>query len=435
MPVRICGVEKDSVCDKKGLRAGDVLVSINKNTIDDVLDYRFYADELKLRLEYLNAAGKRRHVRIRKNTSCDELGLQFETYLMDRHRSCKNHCIFCFIDQLPKGMRESLYFKDDDSRLSFLFGNYITLTNLSEHDVERIIKMHISPLNASVHTMDPELRVRMMRNPHAGEALSLLRRFSDAGISLNTQLVLCPGINDGDALTYSLKALSGLDGVRSIAAVPVGLTKYRDGLFSLRGFSSDEAADVIDRIDDFNAGLERQGREKLAYPSDEFFQIAHRDIPEEQYYGDYPQLDNGVGLLRLTENTFFEMLDQHPGDDAVRRFSLATGHAAFPLMKKLADAFCRKFSGTAIDVYEIENRFFGPLVTVSGLITGGDLIAQLKEKGFSGGKLLLPSVMFRSSEEPVFLDDVGICDVEKECGAQICIEEKGEELFDLFIRQ
>lgn len=435
MPVHISNVIAGSLCDKKGICAGDTLVSINGNEINDVLDYRFYADDGKLRIEYINGAGRKKRTGIKGAASCDELGLQFETYLMDRHRSCKNHCVFCFIDQLPKGMRESLYFKDDDSRLSFLFGNYITLTNLSEHDVERIIRMHISPLNASVHTMDPVLRVKMMRNPRAGETLALLRRFSDAGIVINTQLVLCPGINDKEALDFSLQKLSEIEGVNSIAAVPVGLTKYREGLFPLRCFNADEAADVISRIDSFNAKLMQGGREKLAFPSDEFFQLAGHNIPPREYYCDYPQLDNGVGLLRLTEDTFYEMLASCPADDAARHFSIATGEAAFPLINKLARSFCEKFKNSKIEVFEIKNRFFGENVTVAGLITGKDLIEELKEKSFCCKKLLLPSVMFRASEEPVFLDDIHIADVEKELDTEVCISENGEELFALFFKQ
>lgn len=435
MPVSITDVIAGSLCEKKGICPGDTLVSINGNEINDVLDYRFYADEQKLKIEYVNSAGRRKRVGVKGISSCDDLGLQFETYLMDKHRSCKNHCIFCFIDQLPRGMRDSLYFKDDDSRLSFLFGNYITLTNLSEHDVERIIKMHISPLNASVHTMDPELRVSMMRNPHAGEALSLLHRFSDAGIAINAQLVLCPGINDGKALVYSLQKLGELSGVKSIAAVPVGLTKFREGLYPLRGYTGDEAADVIDLIDEFNAERKKSGKEKLAFPSDEFFQLAGRPIPEEGYYEDFPQLDNGVGLLRLTEKTFYESLEEAPEDCIERKFAVATGSAAFPLMKRLADAFCKKYPGASIEVYEIKNRFFGEAVTVTGLITGKDLIEQLQEKGFRGGKLLLSSVMFRASDDLVFLDDITIEDVEREFGAEVCLAKNGEELYELFLRQ
>lgn len=436
MPVKIFDVVRGSVCDKKRIRPGDTLVSINGNEINDVLDYRFFADDYKLKIEYINSSGRVKHTGVKGISGCDDLGLEFETYLMDKHRHCANHCVFCFIDQLPRGMRGSLYFKDDDSRLSFLFGNYITLTNLTEHDVERIIKMHIDPLNISVHTMNPELRVKMMRNPRAGEVLSLLRRFSDAGISINTQLVLCPGLNDGEELDRSLNELSKLDGVRSIAAVPVGLTKYRDGLYPLKKYSACEASDVIDRIDAFNAELMRCGREKLAFPSDEFFQLADREIPGGEYYSDYPQLDNGVGLLRLTCDEFFARLDEVSADEKERRFALATGAAAYPLMRQLADGFMRKFVCSRVDVYEIKNLFFGEDVTVAGLITGRDLIAQLRQSGFGGGTLLLPEVMLRSSDDRVFLDDVTLAEAAKDLNADICITScDGALLCDAFLRQ
>ena len=352
------------------------------------------------------ARGKTRRFTARTDGDPDAIGLEFETYLMDRHRSCKNHCIFCFIDQLPKGLRPSLYFKDDDSRLSFLFGNYITLTNLTPRETERIIEMHISPINASVHTMDPALRVKMMRTPKAGESLQLLRRFSDAGIEINVQLVLCPGINDGEALQYSLDRLSLLPGVRSVAAVPVGLTIYREGLYPLQKYTPAGAAAVIDMIDAFNARLEAEGREKLAFPSDEFYQLCGRDLPPYAYYGDFRQIENGVGLSVAAEHDFLEALEALPADDRPRRFALATGAAAAGLLQKLAAAFTRKFKNSEIGVYAVENRFFGPDVTVAGLLTGRDLIDGLREQGFDHARLLLPAVMFKGKSELIFLDDV-----------------------------
>ena len=305
MAVKIAKVEKKSACFRKGMRDGDTLVAINGNPINDVLDYRFYATDDILNITYCNAKGKEKNRKIRSNGDVDSIGLCFETYLMDRHHSCKNKCIFCFIDQMPKGMRSSLYFKDDDSRLSFLFGNYITLTGLAESEVERIIKMHISPINVSVHTMNPELRVQMMKNPHAGTSLQLLKRFVDAGIRLNTQLVLCPGINDGEELTFSLQALADLgENVQSIAAVPVGLTKHREGLYNLTSYTKDTATDVLRRIDAFNQSLMQTGRSRLAFAADEFFIAAELALPDSSYYGDFCQLDNGVGMLTLLESDF-----------------------------------------------------------------------------------------------------------------------------------
>ncbi len=433
MAVKVFAVLKNSICANKGVRPGDMLISINGNEITDVLDYRFYTDDV-MRVVFSSPDGKIREFVARGLNACDRLGLSFETYLMDKHRRCKNSCIFCFIDQLPKGLRESLYFKDDDARLSFLFGNYITLTNLTEKDVDRIIRMHISPVNASVHTMNPELRVKMMKNPHAGEALSYLKRFSDAGITVNAQLVLCPGINDGDELLYSLKKLSELEGVKSIAAVPVGLTKHREGLYPLESFDKITAAAVIDAIDSFNKKLIEQGRDKLAYPSDEFFQIAGRVLPEYEYYRDFPQLDNGVGLLTCMEREFLENLDEAQADDCKRDFAMATGVAAYDLINKISKAFCKKFTSSEIEIYGVVNDFFGDSVTVAGLITGNDLISYLKSKNFSKKYLLLPSVMFKSSKELIFLDDVSVEDVERELDTKVIVAPcDASSLIDTFI--
>ena len=433
MSVTVFDVQPGSLCFKKGIRPGDSLLSINGNEINDVLDYRFYTDEEKLKLEFITAAGRIKKIKTKIISSADELGLEFETYLMDRQKSCKNKCIFCFIDQLPKGLRPSLYFKDDDARLSFLFGNYITLTNLTDHDVDRIIKMHISPINASVHTMDPELRVRMMKNPRAGESLKYLYRFSDAGIRINVQLVLCPGINDGAALEYSLNQLKELNSLESIAAVPVGLTKYRDNLCPLRKFTPEEAAGVIDAIDCFNRFLQKEGRDKLAYPSDEFYQLAGRPLPPYEYYGDFPQLENGVGMLANMEYEFMQALDEYPSDDCKRRFGLVTGMAACGLQSKLVSEFCKKFPYSDICVYGIENEFFGHDVTVAGLLTGWDIISYFKKNPTVYRTLLFPSVMFKSKKELIFLDDVTLTQLETELGVKAIVSDcSAEALLDLF---
>lgn len=435
MSVKVFSVAKNGICGKKGIRPGDLLLSVNSHEINDVLDYRFYSLGERLEIVFLCADNRKVTVKLSSSDVCDKLGISFETFLMDKHRHCKNSCIFCFIDQLPKGLRKSLYFKDDDSRLSFLFGNYITLTNLTEADVDRIIKMRISPVNVSVHTMNPELRVRMMRNPSAGKVLLYLKRFSDAGIDINAQLVLCPGINDGDELLFSLRKLSELDSVRSVAAVPVGMTEFRDGLYPLESFNKESAAAVIDLIDSFNNRLEKQGRDKIAFPSDEFFLLSERDIPDVTYYGDFSQLDNGVGMYALTADEFRSALSEKASDDKVRRLSVATGVAAYPLIKRLADEFMSRFLNSDIKVYCIKNRFFGEKVTVAGLITGTDLISQLKENGFSGGKLFLPSVMFKSPAERIFLDDVTVEDAEAQLDAEIVISEcGGNALFDSFYK-
>ncbi len=433
MSVKIFAVLKNSVCAKNGIRPGDSLVSINGNEINDVLDYRFYADFSKLKTVFVNRDGLKKSLVLHPSNGADKLGLAFETYLMDKHRRCKNSCIFCFIDQLPKGLRKSLYFKDDDSRLSFLFGNYITLTNLTDKDVDRIIKMHISPINASVHTMNPELRVKMMKNPAAGSSLGFLKKFSDAGISVNAQLVLCPGINDGEELKYSLLKLSELSSLRSVAAVPVGLTKYREGLYPLEAFNKESAAEVIDIIDSFNDELIKQGRDKLAYPSDEFFQIAERDIPDYSYYGDFPQLDNGVGMIACLDKEFSDALRESEADNRERKFAVATGVAAYDIMKSVADRFCAKFNASEIKVYCIKNSFFGETVTVSGLITGNDLILSLKQQGFDGKYLFIPSVMLKSNSEPIFLDDISVNQVEDALNTKVIVAPcDAYSLFDAF---
>ena len=409
MAVHISGVEKGSVCEKK-IHGGETLIAVNGNPIQDVLDYRFYTSEEKLRLRIETATGRQRTVRIKKG-EYDDLGLIFDTYLMDKHHSCKNKCIFCFIDQMPKGMRESLYFKDDDSRLSFLFGNYVTLTNLTDADVDRIIKMHISPVNVSVHTMNPALRVQMMKNPNAGSSLRYLNRFAQAGIKLNTQLVLCPGVNDGAELQYSLDELGKLyPAVQSIAAVPVGLTKYRENLPPLQAYDETASAAVIEIIDNFNIHFQYFHGETIAYAADEFYLKAGRPIPPEEYYGSFPQLENGVGMWRSFENEFLQALNNCEINALQpRHVSIATGTAAYPLLKSLADAACERISGLTVSVFEIQNRFFGASVTVSGLLTGQDLLAQLSGKTL-GDVLLISENMLRSGED-VFLDDMTVSEL------------------------
>ena len=403
MAVIIKDVEPGSVCARKRVHAGDVLLRVNGHEITDVLDYRFYIESEKLTIEIRTAKGHERKIHIRKDESQD-VGLLFETYLMDKQRRCANKCIFCFIDQLPSGMRDSLYFKDDDARLSFLFGNYITMTNLSEREVQRIIDMHISPINVSVHTMDPELRCRMMGNRRAGESLQYLRRFADAGLRLNTQLVLCPGINDGEQLRYSLEKLRELvPALQSIAAVPVGLTAHREGLEPLRSYSKDEAAAVIDTIDSFNEKNISDGIGRLAFAADEFYLKAERPIPDAEYYGDFPQLENGVGMWALLREEFSQALAEEPSCACKRSVTAVTGKAVGPLIDSLARMAEDKFDGLHIHVIPIENRFFGSEITVSGLLTGRDILEQTKDLQL-GDVLLFPASALRQGED-VFLDD------------------------------
>ena len=433
MSVVIESVNPDSYADRVGVLAGDELVSINSHEIFDVLDYRFYIQSRKLSLHLL-IAGEDINLNIRKSDEFADIGLEFKTYLMDKQHSCKNKCIFCFVDQMPKGMRDTLYFKDDDSRMSFLFGNYITLTGLCEREVQRIIDMHISPVNISVHTMNPTLRVEMMKNPHAGESLSILKRFAEAGIELNTQLVLCPGINDGDELMYSLSELGKLgDCVKSIAAVPVGLTKYRDGLYPLRTYSSEEAGRVIDIIDEFNAHYSYYKDGKiLAYPSDEFYILAGRELPSAEYYGEFSQLDNGVGMCALLEKEFTDALADEEERAVARNITVATGCAAYPLINRLCKMAEAKFSGLTVNVVKIVNDFFGETVTVAGLITGKDYSEQLK--GISlGDELLIPLVSLRN-EGDKFLDDMTVEELSEILNVNVCtVRNDGYEFLDKII--
>ncbi len=428
MGVTVQTVEKHSPASRVRVQPGDVLERINGHAITDFLDYNFYASSADPVLYLKTPDGKHKLVKTRK-AEYDDLGLGFETYLMDQKHSCRNKCMFCFVDQMPGGMRESLYFKDDDERLSFLFGNYITLTNLSEHDVQRIIDMKISPINVSVHTTDPALRVRMMKNKNAGKALAYLGRFAEAGIRLNCQLVLCPGINDGEQLEKSLRDLGSLyPAVQSIACVPVGLTKYREGLEQLTPYTPERAAETLDSIHAFSDAFLQKHGERVAYPADEFFLKAGRPIPDPDYYGDFAQLENGVGLLALLESEYLEALAQ-AGPLRVKktRTTLATGMAAYGLLDSLVQRTKQVFPDLDCEVAPVANRFFGENITVAGLLTGADLMEQLAGREL-GDTLLIPAVMLRH-EGDCFLDDVTPAEVEKRLGVRIVpVENDGEKL-------
>lgn len=429
MPVTIAGVEPGSIAERSGIRAGQRLVSIGGAPIRDVLDYRFYLTDPVLELVLEEDGAQPWSQTIRKE-EYEDIGLLFDTYLMDRQRPCQNKCVFCFIDQLPPGMRESLYFKDDDSRLSFLFGNYITLTNLEEEDVDRIIRMRISPVNVSVHTTDPDLRVRMMANPKAGTSLAYLERLAGAGIRINAQLVLCPGINDGPALEKSLEDLGRLlPALQSVAVVPVGLTQYRRGLPELRPFTAESAARVIDRVEAFSEKLLQSAGERIALPADEFFLLAGRPLPDAAYYGDFNQLENGVGLVSLLRREVDEALEEAWEPVKGRRVTVATGTAAAPLLEELARRVVRRYPRASVRVLAVENRCFGSGVTVAGLVTGADLIRRLEGEDL-GDALLIPSVMLRR-ERDLFLDDLTVEDVEKAAGCPVrLVDNDGYQLVE-----
>ena len=416
MSVIIKAVDKKSPAAKAGIKSGDTLVSLNGNVIMDVLDYRFYQNNEKIVAEIINAKGKVKKVKIKKG-EYDEIGLIFDTYLMDDKRSCKNKCIFCFIDQLPKGMRESLYFKDDDSRLSFLFGNYITLTNITEHEIERIINMHISPINISVHTTNPELRVKMMTNKNAGKVLDVMRRFNDAGIKMNSQLVLCPGYNDGDELRRSLNDLLNLENMECIAAVPVGLTKYREGLTLLESFNKETASQVLDIIDEYAEKSVKKYGDRRIYGSDEFYLLSGRKIPDAEFYGDFLQLENGVGLWSLLKSEAIDAISDIDNISSSRHVSIATGVAAYPLLREIADMCEQRCTGLKCDVFAIKNDFFGEKITVAGLITATDIYNQLKNDNL-GDTLFIPSSMLRAEGDMV-LDSITVNELSDKLGVNI----------------
>ncbi len=430
MAVKIYGVTKGSHAEKAGIKSGETLVSINSNEIVDVLDYRFYQVNGQLVLEISDGKSVRK-VEITK-PEYDEIGLEFESYLMDKQHSCRNKCIFCFIDQLPKGLRKSLYFKDDDSRLSFLFGNYITLTNITEHEIERIIKMHISPINVSVHTTNPELRCKMMNNRFAGDALKHLKRFADAGITLNCQIVACPGINDGEELLRTMTDLENL-GVEMTAIVPVGLTAYRDGLYPLVPYNKETAAKTLDLIESFAEKCKRKYGRRIFFAGDEFYIMAERDIPDPEYYEDFPALEDGVGMIAYLTDDVKWALEEYEIDSQLNHaVTIACGTGVYPFMKKITAMINEKFPNVTINTQAIRNDFFGGGVNVSGLVTGGDLIKQLKGKD-NGKRLIIPSSMLRF-ENDLFLDDVSTNDVESALGVELCaVNNNGADLINAII--
>ena len=405
--VTVKEVAHGSRADRRGVKAGDVLVSINGREVNDVLDYRFFLTDTNILLRLLRD-GEPVEVSIQKK-EYDDIGLDFETPLMDKKHSCENRCIFCFIDQLPKGMRETLYFKDDDSRLSFLHGNFITMTNLSSKDIDRIIEMHISPVNISVHTTNPELRVKMMRNKHAGEVLEYLPRLASAGISHCGQIVLCRGINDGEELERSMRDLARLaPAMESVSIVPAGLTKFRDKLYPLTEYTKDEAARIIDTVESFAKECRASIGTSMFYCADELYLKAERPLPDEDYYEEFAQIENGVGMITSLLSEFdreLEFIEEYLEDfKPPRRVSIATGVAAYPTVKAMAARLEAVVEGLEVNVYEIKNFFFGESITVAGLLTGKDMSEQLAGREL-GDELIFPENTLRAGED-MFLDDM-----------------------------
>lgn len=403
-------VAPGSIAEELELEPGDRVISINGNEIEDIFDYEYYVDSESLTMLIRKPDGEEWELDIENDY--EDLGLSFENGLMSDYKSCCNKCIFCFIDQMPPGMRDTLYFKDDDSRLSFLQGNYITLTNMKDRDIDRIIKFHLSPINISVHTTNPALRCRMLGNRFAGEALKKIDRLYEAGTPMNGQIVLCKGVNDGRELERTIGDLTKyIPCMESVSVVPVGLSKFRDGLYPMEPFTKEDAESAIDMIEKWQSRIYKEHGIHFIHASDEFYMLAERPMPEEDRYDGYLQLENGVGMIRLMTEEVRHALLEAEEDDECEELSIATGALAYDWLKIYLEEIKTKFPGRNVCLYKIENEFFGTSITVAGLITGHDLIEQLKGKKL-GARLLLTENMFRSGEE-VFLDDVTREDVQK----------------------
>ena len=425
----IQAVKPASIAEELELEPGDYLVKINGNEIEDIFDYEYYMDSESMVMLVEKADGELWELEIENDYQ--DLGLTFENGLMSDYKSCSNKCIFCFIDQMPPGMRETLYFKDDDSRLSFLQGNYITLTNMKDKDIERIIRFHLAPINISVHTTNPSLRCRMLHNRFAGEALKKMDRLFEAGVPMNGQIVLCRGINDGKELERTIRELTKFIPVmESVSVVPVGLSKYRDGLEPLIPFDKEAAEETLAIIERWQKTLYSQHKTHFIHASDEFYILAGREMPEEDRYDGYPQLENGVGMLRLLDREVTGALEELDGnfleesdERAPEILSIATGELAYPYMKRQLEKITRQYPSKEVNLYAIHNDFFGDMITVAGLLTGQDVIKQLTNRPL-GERLLLPECMFRSGEE-VFLDDVTRLEVQNTLQVPVNIVKSG----------
>lgn len=424
MSARVSNVLPDSLADIAGIKEGDVILSINDIEINDYLDYMYAScnEEITIKLSD-------RKVSL-DNFDFEPLGINFDTLLIDGPKSCRNKCVFCFIDQLPKGMRETCYFKDDDYRLSFLQGNYVSMTNMTEDDVERILRYNIPRINISVHTTNPDLRCKMLNNKNAGKVLCYLQRFADGGLNINAQIVLCPDYNDGAELDRTICDIATLgDSVESVSIVPVGLTDHRYGLAKLKGFDASSSASVIRQVEKLQRKFKAERGTNLVYLSDEFYLIADKPFPDFDEYDGFPQIENGVGLCASLIYEFNDALSLKDSITPKRRKTIATGYSAYPVIKKLIE----KLDGNHINIIPIKNNFFGEKITVSGLLTGVDIIAQLKDRDL-GEELLLPSSLLRHDED-ILLDNITITDIERELSVKITtVTNDGYELLDAVLR-
>ncbi len=430
--VKVQDVDSGSIAEEAGIEKGDCILSINNEKICDIFDYRFLTASENLTVEIQKADGEVWEIEIEKD-EYEDLGLEFENSMIDEARSCTNKCIFCFIDQLPGGMRDTLYFKDDDSRLSFLTGNYVTLTNMDNNALERIIKYRMSPINISVHTTNPDLRVYMLNNKFAGDILNKLKRLTESGITINCQIVLCRYINDGAELDRTISDLSALyPYVNSISVVPVGLTRHRKGLIDLKPFDKEASLQIISQIDSWQGKLFKEHGSRVVYLADEFYIMAGAEIPGYENYEDFPQIENGVGLISLLRHEFEETLESQAQRCLIensRIASIATGVSSYEYIKGMAETLENRYNNLKVNVYQIKNSFFGENVTVTGLLTGGDIAAQLKGKEL-GDELLLCRCMLKAGEE-LFLDDYTVSGLTKELGVRINIVENNGNDFVL----
>lgn len=421
-----------SIAEELEIEPGDELVSVSGKEIEDILDYHYLMNDEYVELLIRKPNGEEWELEIEKEYE-DDIGIEFENGLMDNYRSCHNKCIFCFIDQMPKGMRDTLYFKDDDSRLSFLQGNYVTLTNMSDHDIDRIVYYHMEPMNISFQTMNPDLRCKMLHNRFAGEALKKVDRFYEAGIHMNGQIVLCKGVNDGAELDFSIRELiKYLPYLQSVSVVPVGLSKYRDGLFPLEPFEKEDAKKVLDLIHGWQKKAYQEYGIHFVHASDEWYILAEQPFPPAEQYDGYLQLENGVGMMRLLLDEVKEEIENRTGDDRKHTVSLATGLLAAPVIQQIADQLCEKYLNVTIHIYPIVNEFFGEKITVSGLLTGQDLKKQLTGKEL-GKQLLLPCNILRTGYD-VFLDDVTVGELEKSLQVNInIVKSSGRALIEALL--
>ncbi len=424
-----------SIAEELEIEAGDRLLTIDNTEIEDIFDYQFLVQDTYIEVLIEKPNGEQWLLEVDKDFD-EDLGIEFENGLMDEYRSCHNKCIFCFIDQMPKGMRETLYFKDDDSRLSFLQGNYVTLTNMSEHDIDRIIRYHLAPINISIQTMNPQLRCKMLNNRFAGEALKKVDRLYEAGIAMNGQIVLCKGVNDGEELENSISRLTKyLPHLESVSVVPVGLSRYREGLYPLEPFTREDAREVLRSIHGWQEKIYREHGTHFIHASDEWYILAQEELPEEERYDGYLQLENGVGMTRLLLSEFARGREQlrrerQIPDMSVREeLSIATGRLAYPYIRRMAQEMTEDFPGLEIHVYVIRNDFFGEMITVSGLLTGQDILAQLQDKPL-GRRLLLPQNVLRSGET-VFLDDLTLEELKNTLQVEInIVKSSGYDFID-----